>query len=59
MFGCLDIFFKPFFYGFWPLMDGISHLEDQWPIDDQIVMFGGAFTFTYGFVMIGDKIDEF
>lgn len=41
------------------MKDGTSHLEHQWPMDDEVMMVGGVFMFMYGFVMTGDEIDEF
>ena len=34
-------------------------MEDQWPMDDEIVMVEGFFMFAYGFVKFRDEIDGF
>ena len=44
---------------FLSLIDRISHLENQWPMDDVDVLFKEVFMFMYGFVMIRDETDEF
>ena len=38
-------------------MDVISHLKDQWPVDDEIMMIERISMFAYGFVKFGDEID--
>ena len=43
---------------FWPLMDGISHLEDQGPRHDVDVLLEEVFMFCDGLVMIGNELDE-
>ena len=43
---------------FLPLMDVISHLEDQWPMDDMDVLLRRFLYFFDGLVMIGDELEE-
>ena len=59
MFDCLDLSFKHCFHGSWPLVNGTSHLEDQWPTDDRFMMYGWSLMFMYGFTMIGDEMVKF
>lgn len=42
---------------FWPLLDGIPHLEDQWLMEDGFVSDDGVFMCGDSFVLILNELE--